>query len=166
VAPELHRRLGDHRVRVVGRRDHHGVEVALPLQHFPEVGVPGGAGELLLQPEPVRPRLAVAVLAAARELSLHVAEVHVAEGDEVLAHQRLGVAHAHPAGADDAHVERVAGGGSAAAEDAAGDHHGAEGDPAGAGDEVAAGERASRHGGALEEGVTAGPRPRRGFPDP
>ena len=49
VLAEIHRGQRDQRVRVIGRRDHHGVDVLLLGEHLAVVGVALRLGNLRLQ---------------------------------------------------------------------------------------------------------------------
>ena len=87
VFAQLHRRHADHRVRVVGRSDEHGIDVLLLLQHHAVVLVSRGVGKRI-------------------EGFRGVAVVHIAERDDVsrTAGGQVVVAHAADADAGDVHL--------------------------------------------------------------
>ena len=87
VLAGLHRRLGDVRVRVIGRRHHHGVQPFFPVQHFPEVHVLPSRQELLPPPPSLLAGGAVVVGQPLLNATMHHAEVHVADGRDVLVAQ-------------------------------------------------------------------------------
>jgi hypothetical protein len=124
VLARVHGGQRDDGVQVVGRGDDDRVDVLLLREHLAEVHVAPGLRVLLLHGEALGARTALVVLAAPDERALDVAEVDVAQGDDVLAHELLGVAHPHAAGAHDRDVERVAGRAEAATEHVARDDHG------------------------------------------
>ena len=136
VFAQLHGRHRGHRVGIVGRADHHGVDLAVQLvEHLAEIDIPLSVREL-----PVR--------------IFRPALVHVAQRHEVLAGQLAGVRLALTAGPDDGDVQllvgRVGPDGTTVLED----HH--PGGPEGRSlDELASievGWHGTAHGGEKEDG--------------
>ena len=102
VLAGFHRRLGDRCVRVIGRRHHHGVQPVLPIQHLPEVHVLASRQELLPPPPSLLAGSAVVVGQPLLDATMHNAEVHVADGRNVLVAQLQRDLRALAAHADDA----------------------------------------------------------------
>jgi hypothetical protein len=102
VLAELQGHHRDDRVEVIGRGDHHRVDVLLLFEHSAEIDVGLGAGERF-------------------EGALEVVLLDVAEGHDVFGGETADVARAHAADADAGNVELFARRGLAGAQHVTGD---------------------------------------------
>src|SRR5687768_2076784 len=111
----IHCGFRDHSVQMVGRRNYNSFDVALFIEHFPEIRVPGCLRELLLKLEAVGELLPFTRLAArVAELVTHVLlderHVDVGNGDDVFGRSKAeGDFGAASTEANNGDVQRVAG---------------------------------------------------------
>ncbi len=147
VLARLHARFGDHGVGVIRRGDDHAVQVGRLGQHGSEVRELPRRFVLLLPANTFGALPPLAVAGPLQDFAGHQRVVDVTHGGDVLSAQRLGVLPAHPASADDGHVQRVRRGAVAGTAEHVGRHdHGAKGGPGTTGDEVASRQISWRHG--------------------
>ena len=140
VLAERHRGQGDGGMQVIGRGNQHRVDVLLLLEHLPKIRVLRGVLIRLAKLHILRRRLAGARLEPRVEGALHIREVHIAHGDDVLGEHLRHVAHAHATDANARDVELSAGGAIAGAtEHGARHNHRAEGERGAVGHEVTTG---------------------------
>ena len=141
VLSGLHRGLRHCGMEVVGGRDEDRVQVFLAVEELAEVGVLARLQELLAPALALFAGIAVAIGQPLLHPPVHDAPVHVADRGDVLGSELLRVLGALPADPDDGEVQAVGGRlVTGAAEDVAGDDHGAGGDAGAALHETSAAE--------------------------
>ena len=148
VLAQLHGRLGDHGVGVVGRGDDHAVDILLLFEHLAIIGVALRLAVSLLKLDGGWVRLAIAAPGSAGHGRVHVPEVHIGQRDDVLppVHDLGRVGRALAAAADDGDVDRLARRQVAGpAQDMTRNDHGAEGGPGRSRDETPSGDLVLSH---------------------
>ena len=113
----IHRRLGDHRMQMVGRCHQDAVNTLVFCKHFAKVAVALRLDELLLQPHALGPRVALRIGQQALHLIFAVGEVDIADSTNMvgLCHPQR-ILRAHAAESDDGDIHRIAGRAPAAPE--------------------------------------------------